>query len=276
MVDDLPERDAEAESTTEDSNGEPLEPDIDAGQEPTNVDAGQEPTNVDTGSPQGDALGRRHLGYGLASTGTVTVLAGCNVEIGDHDGQDESDVDDGESDDGAHEVDERPGFDADDDVQSAGRGANAVHEGAFVIGDSSPQTITSKRPNEFRSQMPIYAPAFETTSARAAKTDVEPVEPETVLEGVESLSINTWRFTHGDERHVGPMAEEFQNAFELDGSDDSIATVDADGVVLAAIQGAASRLEERNRRLRTELTELDDTIDELESRIESVTPGADS
>ena len=151
-----------------------------------------------------------------------------------------------------------------------GHGANAVHEGAFVIADSSPQTFSSRGPDEVRSQMPIYAPTFETTSARAAKTDVEPVDPETVLEGVESLSISTWRFVHGDERHVGPMAEEFQETFELNGSDGSIATVDADGVALAAIQGLVQRLESENEHLEAELAERRETIAELESRLAEV------
>ena len=161
-----------------------------------------------------------------------------------------------------------------------GNGAKAVHEGAFLIADSSPRTFTSKRPDEVRSQMPIYAPAFNTTSARAAKTDLAPVDPQTVLEGVEELSIHTWRFTdefdHGDgTRHLGPMAEDFHDAFELDGPDDAIATVDADGVALAAIQGVAGALETRNRRLRAELKTLDDRIDELESRLEGVASDLD-
>ena len=156
-----------------------------------------------------------------------------------------------------------------------GNGARAVHEGAFVIADSSPQSFSSKQPDEVRTQMPIYAPAFNTTSARAAKTGLDPVDPRTILEGVEDLPIHTWRFAdnsvHGDGvRHLGPMVEDFHDAFDLDEPDDAIATVDADGVVFAAIQGTLNRLKTRNKNLRAELKTLDVQIDEVESRLDRV------
>ena len=110
--------------------------------------------------------------------------------------------------------------------------------------------------------MPIYAPAFNTTSARAKKTAVESVNSPDVLERVEDLDVNTWELDHQDDgRHMGPMAEEFAAAFELGDGDDHIATVDADGVALAAIQGLADRLDDENERLRNELSEKDNRID---------------
>ncbi len=159
-----------------------------------------------------------------------------------------------------------------------GNGARAVHEGAFVIADSSPQSFSSKQPDEVRTQMPIYAPAFNTTSARAAKTDLDPVDPRTILEGVEDLPIHTWRFadnsTHGDDvRHIGPMAEDFHDAFDLDGPDDAIATVDADGVALAAIKGLLDRLESDNRYLEEELDERRERLVELESQLADIEAG---
>ncbi len=59
------------------------------------------------------------------------------------------------------------------------------------------------------------------------------------------------------------MAEDFRAAFGLGSDDKGIATVDADGVALAAIQGLKAEqdlqlnaLREENASLRTELTEL--------------------
>ena len=158
-------------------------------------------------------------------------------------------------------------YETDDLSHAIGTGARAVHEGAVVIADSSPTQFWSESSDEVRSQMPIYAPSFNTTSASAAKTDVEPVDPERALEGVRSLDVATWRFTDTDDgRHMGPMAEEFHEAFELGDTDESIATVDADGVAFAAIQGLAAE----NDRLREELASTDETVEELEAETETL------
>ena len=52
------------------------------------------------------------------------------------------------------------------------------------------------------------------------------------------MSIARWNFK-GDANttHLGPMAQDFHAVFGLGGDDKDIATVDADGVALAAIQG---------------------------------------
>ena len=166
---------------------------------------------------------------------------------------------------------------------TVGSNAHSVHDGAIIFGDSTGRQIWSKQTDEVRSQMPIYAPAFNTTSARAAKTAIEPVDTESALAGVESLEITSWTFTDADTgRHVGPMAEDFQDAFDLEGDDGSIATVDADGVAFAAIQGLAERVEDlrdqraadearietleaENETLRTQLKSLEERLDSLDA-----------
>jgi len=152
---------------------------------------------------------------------------------------------------------------------AAGRGANAVHSGSFVFGDSSATAISSSGPDEVRSQMPIYAPSFNTTSARARKTAVEPVDPGAVLSGVESLSVSTWEFERDedDTRHVGPMAGEFNETFEVGDGDGHISSVDADGVALAAIQGLSDGLDEREDRL-DDLAGEFDGLDDHRQRVE--------
>jgi chromosome segregation ATPase len=56
---------------------------------------------------------------------------------------------------------------------------------------------------------------------------------------------------------MGPMAEDFAETFGLGDDDESIATIDADGVALAAIQGLAIEHDEM-------LAEYQERIDELE------------
>jgi hypothetical protein len=52
------------------------------------------------------------------------------------------------------------------------------------------------------------------------------------------------------------MAQDFHAAFGLGTDDRHIATVDGDGVALAAIQGLNQKLEERTQKLESENAEL--------------------
>lgn len=151
---------------------------------------------------------------------------------------------------------------------AVGQRAHAIHDGAVVFGDATSTDIFSAGSNEVRSQMPIYAPSFNTTSARAAKTAVEPVSPESILEKVTELPISTWEFTEGESgRHLGPMADAFHEQFGLGTSAESIASVDADGVAFAAIQALASALAANEREitaLKSRITTLESTTSERE------------
>jgi FtsZ-binding cell division protein ZapB len=115
--------------------------------------------------------------------------------------------------------------------------------------------------------MPIRAPLFRFDSDRDGKRAVEPVDPERVLDRVESLEVSTWEFEHEpDGRHMGPMAAEFYDAFGLGDDDETIATVDLDGVALVSIQALA----ERNTALADRFDERDDRLDELEAETDEL------
>ena len=89
------------------------------------------------------------------------------------------------------------------------------------------------------------ATAFITLSDRNKKTGFAPVDVEAVLAKVALLPLTTWHYTNDAAAtpHLGPMAQDFHAAFGLGGDDKTIATVDADGVALAAIQGLNHRTE---------------------------------
>ncbi len=140
------------------------------------------------------------------------------------------------------------------------------HDGAFVVGDSSDEPVRADRDDAAVFQMPIHARAFNTTSTRAAKTDFESVDIQTVLERVRSLDVSRWRFDGDAAPHMGPIAEDFHAAFDLGDGDESIATVDADGVALASIQGLADRVDE----LEAELADKSARIDDLEERLAAI------
>jgi trimeric autotransporter adhesin len=105
------------------------------------------------------------------------------------------------------------------------------------------------------------ATIFTPTSDRAAKENLQPVRPEEVLAKLAALPIARWNFKSlpGAE-HIGPMAQDFQAAFHVGSDDKHIATVDADGVALAAIQGL-------NRKLEAALVEKEARIEKLEAAV---------
>ena len=112
-------------------------------------------------------------------------------------------------------------------------------------------------------------------SDRHAKTDVQPVDAAVILERVSKMPIQQWRFRAEAEgiRHIGPMAQDFRAAFGLGAHENAIATVDADGVALAAIQGlnqkladALKRRDDENAELKRELAELKKMVQQLADR----------
>jgi hypothetical protein len=110
----------------------------------------------------------------------------------------------------------------------------------------------------------VTATAFNPPSDRNLKENFAPVSPRDVLAKVAALPISHWNFK-GDAAtpHVGPMAQDFHAAFGLGTDDKHIATVDADGVALAAIQGLNQKVEEKEARIR----ELEKTMDELKQLV---------
>jgi hypothetical protein len=110
----------------------------------------------------------------------------------------------------------------------------------------------------------VTATAFNPPSDRNLKENFAPVSPRAVLEKVAALPISRWNFK-GDAAtpHIGPMAQDFHAAFGTGTDERHIATVDADGVALAAIQGLNQKLEET----RAENAELKARLDALEKII---------
>jgi hypothetical protein len=110
---------------------------------------------------------------------------------------------------------------------------------------------------------------WTNASSRAFKTGFAAIDPLDVLNRVANLPISRWVYTGSEEgTHMGPMAEDFKAAFDLAGNGKSIATVDADGVALAAIQGLNQKLESENAALRAESAALRQRLDAIETRLQ--------
>ena len=102
----------------------------------------------------------------------------------------------------------------------------------------------------------IQATNVTFSSTRSKKADFESVDPQDVLNRLDGIDIQTWRYKTEDEeiRHMGPIAEDFAAAFGLGTSDTTITVTDVNGVALAAIQALSQEirtLKERNSELET-------------------------
>lgn len=87
------------------------------------------------------------------------------------------------------------------------------------------------------------------------KENIESIDYADVLERIDKIPITSWQYKGQTERHLGPMAQDFYHAFGLGMDDKTIASVDADGVALAAIKG-----------LMEEINSLKSRISELENQ----------
>ena len=100
-------------------------------------------------------------------------------------------------------------------------------------------------------------------SDRNSKEDFAAIKPAEVLAKVAALPITEWKYkveADGTE-HLGPMAQDFHAAFGLNGADDRhIATVDEEGVALAAIQGLNQKLNDKD----AEIQDLKQRLEALE------------
>jgi hypothetical protein len=150
--------------------------------------------------------------------------------------------------------------------------------GAFVYADNSSQTQTlAKQDNHFvvraqrfwlgnNSAVTATAGRFLETSTggylssggtwtnssdSARKHRFEAVDGEALLTSLAALPVRRWSYrAEGDTvRHLGPTAQAFRAAFQLGDTDRAIATVDADGVSLAAAQALERRSREQAARL---------------------------
>jgi len=102
-------------------------------------------------------------------------------------------------------------------------------------------------------------------SDRNLKTDFATINPAEVLAKVAGLPVSSWRYTNdlAQVRHLGPMAQDFMQAFRLGSDDKLIGYVDENGVALAAIQGLNQKVEEKDAEIRQQANE----IQELNARI---------
>ncbi|MBN1541383.1 hypothetical protein JW992_04490, partial [candidate division KSB1 bacterium] len=172
-------------------------------------------------------------------------------------------------------------------------------KGACIIGDNSVETpgipterTTSTAPNQmmmrfdggyvFYTKGDLSAGAtldagqssWSVLSDSTRKYAFLAVDGEEVLEKISRFNLRSWSYKGQDitrNRHYGPMAQEFFNAFGHDkygtaGNDSTINQADFDGINLIAIQALEKRTRELHK-AREKITELEQKIQEQNARL---------
>lgn len=180
---------------------------------------------------------------------------------------------------------------------AAGHKAKALNNGCFAWADSNDFDFSCGLDNAFSAratggfylvsainasggvtagvQLPPGSGSWASLSDRNSKANVQAVDGLDILDKLAALPIGTWNYQAQDAgiRHIGPMAQDFRAAFGLGEDDKHIATVDADGVALAAIQGLHRKLTITENKLRAaedQLRAKDRRIDRLERDIAAI------
>ena len=173
---------------------------------------------------------------------------------------------------------------------AAGRRAKAEHAGSFVWADATDRDAKTTGNNQFvvrasggvtlyaapdserGVRLPPGSGSWSSLSDAGAKKGHQPVDSRAVLEALAAMPVTTWTYRGQPDhvRHMGPTAQDFSTALGLGESDTHIATIDAQGAALAAIQGLheivqekAARiaaLEDRNRSLAARLKALESRL----------------
>ena len=106
-------------------------------------------------------------------------------------------------------------------------------------------------------------------SSRDVKTGFDVIDPATALASVRNMPIMSWVYKqdHTASRHAGPIAEDFYAAFKLGLDDKHIAPSDQSGVALAAIQGLADVVQQKDDQIRV----LEQRIKQLETLVGKIT-----
>jgi len=183
---------------------------------------------------------------------------------------------------------------------AAGRQAKANHAGSFVWADSQDYDFSTFSGDGFKVRAtggvrivvgiddtapgPETVPTWQCTfsnggswtcsSSRALKENLTEVDATRVLDLVTRLPVYRWNGRGQDPAitHMGPTSEDFHAAFGLGDDERAIATIDLDGVALAAIQGLAAQnasLREETLSLREETSTLRAETFSLRARLKA-------
>lgn len=80
-------------------------------------------------------------------------------------------------------------------------------------------------------------------SSKTYKHNITAVHAKDILKKVNQLPIYQWTYNGGNERHIGPLAEDFYQLFATGSDSLHISTIDPSGVALASVQALSQETE---------------------------------
>jgi hypothetical protein len=93
-------------------------------------------------------------------------------------------------------------------------------------------------------------------SSRTFKENFEPLESEYLLSTISNMQVDSWNYKNSDEKHIGPIAEDFVEAFDVgtmrkDGTRENkyLAARDVAGVALAGVKELIQIIEKQNAKI---------------------------
>lgn len=113
-------------------------------------------------------------------------------------------------------------------------------------------------------------------SSRSFKENFQSLDSRELLAKISDLSVEAWQYRDSDERHIGPVSEDFVEAFDVgtvrsDGNRDNqyLSPGDVAGVALAGVKELVLKNEElaqQNQELKKIVEDLKQRINRLEER----------
>ena len=105
-------------------------------------------------------------------------------------------------------------------------------------------------------------------SSRHSKENLVSIAGSALLAKLRDLDLWTWNYRSStdNDRHIGPVAEDFYATFGLGTDDQSLAPGDVAGVALAASQALSHEIEQRDEKIAT----LEERIARLEAALEKI------
>lgn len=183
------------------------------------------------------------------------------------------------------------------------RASNNGHTGTMVMGDESvTDSVRNQANNEFRARyvggfrlrvskaasgntpgaggnigcdLTAAVPTWTCASSRTVKENFTPVDGEDILQRLRGVPVTTWTMIGDESRilHLGPVAEDFYQAFGLGLGETAIGLGDIDGVNFAAakaLERRTSELGEELDRRAAEIERLRAQVSELQARLDAV------
>jgi hypothetical protein len=143
---------------------------------------------------------------------------------------------------------------ADGNVYITNTGGLAPYDAGKLINTSSGAHLTT-------------GGTWTNASSRTLKENLQPLDRQELLAKISGLPIEAWNYRDADERHIGPVSEDFGRAFDVgvvnqDGTrdDQHLAASDVAGVALAGVK----ELAQENQELRQIIEDLSLRIAKLE------------